>query len=130
MKKVLFALAALVMAVCFTSCEVDTAKVTVTVVNEDGEPVSGRKVYAVDLITAISESALPSPLDPLVDEDGEEYNYRTTGANGTTTFTFTLATRSLTYYFYVPDEGSNDWELKTLKVERGGKQELHIEVNK
>ncbi len=130
MKKLTFIASALLMVLCFASCEVDTSKVTVTVVDQENNPVADRKVYNIDMASAIIAAALPSPEQPLMDSDGTELDHRTTNAQGTTTFTFSLATKNLIYYFYVPDEGADTWVVKSLKVERGAEQEITIEVNK
>lgn len=130
MKKASFILAALLAAFTFASCTVDTSKVKVTVVDQDNQPVADRKVYYTDLASAIISAALPDPTEPLRNDEGVELEHRTTNASGQTTFTFSLGVSSLTYYFYVPDEGADTWVLKSLKVKRGDTQELTIEVNK
>lgn len=130
MKKSLFLFVAVMVATLFSACKVDTADVRVTVYDQDTVPVANRKVYAIDLATAIIDVVAPAPEEPFCDDNGVEYEHRTTNAQGTTTFTFTLLTKSLRYMFYVPDLGTESWVSETVKVERGGKQDVVIYVNK
>ena len=130
MKKTIFFLAAIFVALSFASCEVDTSKVTVTVTDMNGNPIADRNIYYTDLASVIIGVALPDPDAPLKDENDNELPHGTTNAQGVVTFTYSLAVSNLHYFFYVYDDGANQWLEKSLKLKRGYNSEIAFQVNK
>ena len=129
MKKVLFALAALVMAFSFTGCKEGTAKVIVSVTDLENQPIEGRKVYYTDLASVIIGAVLPDPNAPLEEDNEEHLSYGKTNAQGTVTFEYSLI-GDLIYYFYVYDEGSNQWKDDQVTLKKGYVKEINFKVNK
>ena len=128
MKKMMFfAVAALTMVFFFGSCKVETSKVTVSVVDESGEPVPNRYVFYTDMASAITGTVLPDPTD-LMGLDSWEYGQ--TNAQGVVTFSFDLAVSKLTYYFYVLDAGSNQWKNKEITLKKGENADIEFVVNR
>ena len=130
MKKILFFASAILLAFTFASCEVDTSKVTVTVTDLNGEPINNRNVYYTDLASVIIGVAMPDPAAPLEDDNENHLRYGSTNAQGTVTFTYSLAVNSLDYYYFVYDEGSNEWLSKSVHLKKGYNKEIAFQVNK
>ena len=129
MKKVLFVLAAcLTIAFGFTSCNSGVAKVTVEVKDFDNNPIEGRKVYYTDLASVIIEGVLPDPNAPLEEDNDAHLRYGTTGPQGTVTFEYNIW-GDLLYFFYVYDEGSNQWREQHVTLKKGYVKELSFQVN-
>ena len=130
MKKVLFAISAVLLALTLASCEVDTSKVTVTVTDLEGNAIADRNVFYTDLASVIIGIAMPDPDAPLKEDNDDHLRYGSTNANGTVTFHYTLAVSSLVYYFFVYDEGSNEWLEQSVKLKKGYNSEITFQVNK
>lgn len=128
MKKTLFILTAM-LAVVFTSCEVKTSEVTVSVVDTEGNPMNNREVLYTDMASLILDAALPSP-ESLVTGIPEGWEYATTNAQGIVTLKIDLGVKKLTYYFEVFDYGSNKWVENKLELKKGENAEVEFVVNK
>ncbi|MBO7457657.1 MAG: hypothetical protein J6T80_00170 [Paludibacteraceae bacterium] len=129
MKKVLFVLAAMIVAMSFSSCKFEKSSITVKVIDQDSLPVAARNVYYDDLAIAIIDAALPSPDEPLRDDEGREIAHQKTNASGETTIEVTLGVDKMPYFFYVFDEGTDKWVSTILDVKRGQHHDLTIKVN-
>ena len=130
MKKVMFVLAAMCIALSFVGCEIRESKVKVYVVDQDNKPVADRVVYYDDLASAVIDAALPAPDEPLRDDQGRELAHQTTNAQGYTTFTLNYLSKSMPYTFYVWDYGSDKWMTKGLNAKAGENYEITLQVNK
>ncbi|MBQ3673833.1 MAG: hypothetical protein II928_05105 [Paludibacteraceae bacterium] len=129
MKKVLFVLAAcLTIALGFTSCNSGIAKVTVEVKDFDNNPIADRKVYYTDLASVIIGIALPDPNAPIKENNDDHLCYGTTGPQGTVTFEYNIW-GDLIYYFYVYDEGANQWREQHVTLKKGYVKELSFQIN-
>ena len=129
MKKVLFVLAAcLTIALGFTSCNSGIAKVTVEVKDFDNNPIADRKVYYTDLASVIIGIALPDPNAPIEENNDDHLCYGTTGPQGTVTFEYNIW-GDLIYYFYVYDEGANQWREQHVTLKKGYVKELSFQIN-
>ena len=131
-KYLLIAVACLSLVLGFSSCKVENSQVTVSVTDTEGAPVANRKVYYVDLASSIIDIFTPDPTDPLKEDDErlEEVDYVVTNAQGTVTFNIPLMVKSLDFYFYVFDEGSRQWQEKTVKIHRGVNADVEFVVNR
>ena len=130
MKKLMIALAALVMVgMSFTGCKVERSEVTVSVYDKEDNPIADRYVLYTDMASAIIDAVAPSP-ESLVSGIPDGWSGGQTNKQGYVTFKFDLAVSKLAYYFYVYDDGSKQWEDKTITIERGKNAEITFVVNK
>ena len=128
MKKILFAIAAcLTLALGFTSCKVETAELTLAVTDYDGYPIADRKIYWTTEASVYASLIAPAPDAPLRDDDIDDLDWLETNAQGIVRETI-LA--NLTYVYFVKDEGSSNWQTKTVKAKGGDKLEVTFKVNK
>lgn len=128
MKKVIFALLA-VLAIVFTSCKFESAKVTINVTDKEGAPVAFREVFYTDKVSAILDVVLPPSPDELIGISDGSFQYVKTNKQGTVTFSEILGVSKLNYYFIVFDEGSKQWVDKEVTLYRGQDIEVNLEVN-
>lgn len=130
MKKVLFALLA-VIAIAFTSCKIENAKVTLTVQDTAGAPVANRNVFYIDKASYILGAVLPpTPTELITGLDESGWEYVQTNQAGTVTFNVPMAVAHANYYFEVFDEGSNQWVEKEITLVRGQNELIEFTVNK
>lgn len=130
MKKVLFVTAAIALAFSFASCKVETSKVTVSVVDLENNPINDREVYYTDMASIIIGTFAPDPNAPLMEDDGDSMSFGRTNAQGTVTFSFDLGVENLDYYFFVLDEGTNQYLSETVHLKRGNNAEVEFKVNR
>ena len=135
MKKFGLLLQMALLGLLFASCTVETSKVTVTVTDLKDNPIANRKVFYTDMASNIIGAIIVDPNAPFKTEEeaakDAELSYGSTNAQGTVTFKFDLGVKKLTYYFYVLDEGSNQWSSKAIEVKRGSDyDDIVFKVNK
>ena len=135
-KYLLIAMACLSLVFGFASCKVGNAKVTVTVTDNDGNPVVGRKVYYMDMATAIIKALTPDPADGLrtTEEAMEDVSYLVTNEQGTATREMPMLVESIDFYFYVFDKGSSiegepECKVEARKIKQGEHAEITFKVN-
>ncbi len=128
MKKTLFILTA-ILAVAFTSCDVKTSEVTITVADAEGNPVNNRLVLYTDMATLIVDAVLPSP-EEIITGVPEGWSYATTNAQGKVVVKLDMGVNKLTYYFEVFDQGTNKWEKQEITLKKGENAEINFTVNK
>lgn len=127
MKKVIFVLVAL-MALAFTGCKVETSEVTISVEDKLGTPLKDRYVFYADVVSVVLDAALPSP-EELVTDMSDAWDVAKTNAYGVVTLKIDLGVKELSYYFMTYDYGKMDWEIKTVKLERGKNADIELVVN-
>ena len=127
MKKVIFALFA-VMAFAFTSCQ-NEATFTVSVKDTEGDPVADRYVFFKDKASMIADFVLPpTPEELLGAESG--WSYVITNRAGVVDVTFNIGFSKATYYFYVFDNGSQQWKEKEVVLVKGQNEPIDFVVNR
>ena len=130
MKKVFFMLLA-VMAIAFTGCKVDNAKVTVSVKDTAGYPVANRYVFYIDKASYIAGAVLPAtPTELITGLDESGWEVVETNNSGVVTFNIAMAVTKAKYYFVVYDLGSNQWKEKEVELVRGQNEQIDFVVNK
>jgi hypothetical protein len=128
MKKVLFILAAcLSIALCFTSCKLEIAKLTIEVEGRDHAPIGNRSIYYTTEANVYADLIAPAPDAPLRDNDITDLPSWSTNAYGMVTENIIA---NLTYAFFVKDEGSNSWKSQTVKLKEGEDKTITFTVNK
>jgi len=129
MKKVLFIVACLTLALGFTGCKkIKLADVEISVVDKNGTPLPGRIVIYTDAVSTLIDVLVPDPAAPLKDESdlAAETQYVKTGADGYVTLKDAIV--DVEYAFYTYDDLSNQWVEETRKITEG-KNSVQLKVN-
>ena len=128
MKKILFVLAAcMTLALGFTSCKLETAKITIAVTDLQNNPIADRPIYWTTEAAVYASLITPAPDAPLRDTEVEDLSYMETNAQGIVT---TEIVAGLQYCYLVKDLGSNQWQSQVVKLQGGEEKEITFKVNK
>lgn len=122
MKKFAFVLVAM-LAMVFTGCKTETAKITVYVEDELGMPVAGSTVLYADYVSLIVDGVLPSP-EELVTGMSDCFDEAVTNVYGMANIDITMSVSKLKYYFLVYNPGTQKWMDKTVELHRGQNEEI------
>ena len=119
------AVACLAVVLCFNSCKLDTAELTVSVMDNSGIPVADRTVYYTNKAALYASLIAPDPI--FTDDAIHGLDSLSTNAQG---LVIKPILANLTYVFYVRDEGLNEWIVKSVKAKKDEQAIVEFVVNK